>query len=459
MMSDIPSIAKAAVDLRSGELTVVELVDRCLDRIERLDGRVRAWVMVDAQGARLEARRLDALLDDGEDLGPLHGIPVGVKDIIDVADWPTKAGSPLRETHRATRDAPVVARLRETGAVLLGKTVTTQFASFDPPVTRNPWNLERSPGGSSSGSAAAVATGMCLAALGTQTGGSIIRPASYCGVAAYKPAYGALDMRGIVPLAHHLDHVGPMAQNVGDLYLLWQTLARRAPEQAIELLQVPHLDRSFETWLDSHSQTMILHPAEHPLIAEGTDAAVREVTERAFDRLRTSFRIKPIPLPASLAEVPAMHRRIMAVEAAAYHRADFERQPEAYAPNISSLIEEGLRTSAVDYADALAHQRRFRQEMLEVLTAGRREPLASVVMPSTTTTAPDPSTTGDALFNAPWSYAGLPAVTIPCGLAADGLPCGLQFVGAVAVQTLAMAGLVERVLQFSERPSIVEELS
>jgi Asp-tRNA(Asn)/Glu-tRNA(Gln) amidotransferase A subunit family amidase len=457
MMSNIPSIAKAAVDLRSGELTVVELVDRCLERIELLEGRVRAWVMVDAAGARLEARRLDALLDDGEDLGPLHGIPVGIKDLFDVAGWPTKAGSPLREDHRATRDAPVVARLREAGAIFLGKTVTTQFASFDPSPTRNPWNLDRTPGGSSSGSAAAVATGMCLAALGTQTGGSIIRPASYCGVAGYKPAYGALDMRGVVPLAHHLDHVGPIGQTVEDLYLLWQTLARRAPEQAIELLQVKHLDRSFDSWLDSHSQTMIIHPAEHPLL-ERADADVREVTAAALSKLKSSFRSEPIHLPASLAEVPMLHRRIMAVEAAAYHRETFGKVRDQYGPNISKLLDEGLATTAVDYADALAHQRRFRQEMLELLTASRREPLACIVMPSTSTAAPDKATTGDPLFVSPWSYAGLPAVTIPCGLTADGLPCGLQFVGAVAVQTLAMAGLVERVLQFNEVPPIVKEL-
>ncbi len=457
-MNDIPSIAKAAVALRSGELTVMDLVDRCLDRIENLDGRVRAWEMVDADGARQEARRLDALLDDGIDEGPLHGIPIGIKDIIDVAGWPTKAGSPLREGHLAQRDAPVVARLREAGAIVLGKTVTTQFAAFDSPVTRNPWNLERSPGGSSSGSAAAVASGMCLAALGTQTGGSIIRPASFCGVAGYKPAYGALDMRGIVPVSHHLDHVGPIARNVGDLYLLMQTLARRAPEQAIELLQLAHLDQSFETWLDSHAQTMIIHPAEHPLL-EQASAEVKSATAAALDKLRTAFRSKPIPLPASLAEVPALHRRIMAVEAAAVHREAYGKHPDQYLPTIAALIEEGLRVSAVDYADALAHQRRFRQEMLEVLTAGRREPLACIVMPSTVTAAPDPSTTGDALFNLPWSYAGLPAVTIPCGLTADGLPCGLQFVGAVAVQTLAMAGLVERVLQFNEVPPIVKELS
>jgi aspartyl-tRNA(Asn)/glutamyl-tRNA(Gln) amidotransferase subunit A len=153
-----------------------------------------------------------------------------------------------------------------------------------------------------------------------------------------------------------------------------------------------------------------------------------------------------------------MHRRIMAAEAAANHRQSFAEHRAQYAPTVAQLVEEGLSLSAVDYAEALAHQRRFRQEMLEVLTTKRREPLACIVMPSTVTPAPDTSSTGDALFNAPWSYAGLPSVTIPCGLTANGLPCGLQFVGPVAVQALAVAGLAERVLQFHERPPIVQEI-
>ena len=161
-------------------------------------------------------------------LGPLHGIPVGIKDIIDVAGWPTKCGSPLREGHVAERDAAVVTSLRKAGAIILGKTVTTEWAGFDPPPTRNPWNLDHTPGGSSSGSAAAVAAEMCLAALGTQTGGSIIRPAAFCGVAGLKPGFGEVAMDGIAPLTLHLDHVGPIARRVSDLYVVWQALAAGA---------------------------------------------------------------------------------------------------------------------------------------------------------------------------------------------------------------------------------------
>src|SRR5438045_6953120 len=187
MMPELPSIAKAAHDMREDRLRPSELVEHCLARIEQLESDVHAWVLIDPAGARREAERLDRLANDGDWLGPLHGIPIGIKDIIDVAGWPTKCGSPLREHHLADRDAVVVASLRKSGAILLGKTVTTEWACFDPPPTRNPWNLNRTPGGSSSGSAAAVATDMCLAALGTQTGGARIRPAAVCGVAVLTP--------------------------------------------------------------------------------------------------------------------------------------------------------------------------------------------------------------------------------------------------------------------------------
>ena len=180
----LPTIHEAAALLRAGKLSSGELLEKCLANIDRYEDRVRAWVLVDRERARADAKTADDELARGVDRGPLHGIPIGIKDIIDVFDWPTACGSRLWANAIARHDAPVVAKLRHAGAVLIGKTVTTQYASFDPPPTRNPWDLSRTPGGSSSGSAAAVAAGMCFAALATQTGGSITRPASYCGVPA-----------------------------------------------------------------------------------------------------------------------------------------------------------------------------------------------------------------------------------------------------------------------------------
>src|SRR5262245_10128167 len=191
----------AAADVRQGRRTPIDLLESCLARIDQLEEKVRAWVLIDRDGARATAERLTCELKQGHYRGPLHGIPVGIKDIFDVFDWPTAAGSRLWKQSIARHDSTCVRRLREAGAVLLGKAVTTQYASFDPPPTRNPWDLSRTPGGSSSGSAAALACGMCLGALGSQTGGSITRPASFCGVCGCKPTYGRVSCRGVVPLA------------------------------------------------------------------------------------------------------------------------------------------------------------------------------------------------------------------------------------------------------------------
>ena len=210
MIPLLPSVAKSVEQIRSGELDPQELVEFHLQRIRRFEDRVHAWARVDADGARREAEKAARRARDGRPLGALHGIPLGIKDIIDVQAMPTRAGSPLREKHVAPRDAGLVARLRRAGAIFLGKTVTTEFACFDPPPTRNPWNLAHTPGGSSSGSAAAVAVGMCSAAVGTQTGGSIVRPASYCGVAGFKPTSGHVSLDGVVPVSPHLDHAGPL---------------------------------------------------------------------------------------------------------------------------------------------------------------------------------------------------------------------------------------------------------
>jgi Asp-tRNA(Asn)/Glu-tRNA(Gln) amidotransferase A subunit family amidase len=186
-MPEARTITEAAPLIRRGDITPTDLLDQCLARIDQYEAKVRAWVHIDREGAFEQADRLTAELKAGQNRGPLHGIPVGVKDIIDVFDMPTGCGSKLWANSYARRDATCVARLRQAGAIILGKTVTTAYASFDPPITRNPWNLECTPGGSSSGSAAAVACGMCFGALATQTGGSITRPASYCGVYSLKP--------------------------------------------------------------------------------------------------------------------------------------------------------------------------------------------------------------------------------------------------------------------------------
>ena len=457
MMTELPTIAKAARLLREGELRPSDMVEHCLARIDQFEPQIHAWVMLDRDGARREAERLGGMLDAGEWLGPLHGIPIGIKDIIDVAGWPTRCGSPLTEGNIAARDATVVAKLRKAGAIVLGKTVTTEWACFDPSPTRNPWNLAHTPGGSSSGSAAAVALEMCVAALGTQTGGSIIRPAAYCGIAGLKPGHGDISLDGIAPVTLHLDHVGPLARTVADLYSVWQPLATEAHGSIDSLFTMKWAKHDLEFWLDCYGANKTLFVVEGPLM-ERASPEMCEVTNRAIERLKNSVWVRPLPLPDSFQNILTWHRRIMAAEAAAYHKANFPSRRDQYGPNVASLLDEGLSVAAVDYAEALIKREQLRTELATLLNT-RNDLLGCLVMPATPAPAPNSlETTGDPSFNSPWSYLGLPSLTIPCGQAANGMPCGLQFIALTMPQVFAMAGLCERILQFHERPPMLESL-
>jgi Asp-tRNA(Asn)/Glu-tRNA(Gln) amidotransferase A subunit family amidase len=455
MMPELPTIAKAAHDMREGLVRPIDLVEHCLARIEQLDSKVKAWVLVDSAGARREAERQGKLQEEEDWLGPLHGIPVGIKDIIDVAGWPTKCASPIREGHMAQRDAAVVAALRKAGAIILGKTVTTEWACFDPPPTRNPWNLDHTPGGSSSGSAAAVATEMCLAAIGTQTGGSIVRPAAFCGVAGLKPGFGELPMEGIAPLTMHIDHVGPIARRVGDLYIVWQALAAAAHGSMESMYSRRWADNDLESWIDAYGLNKTLFVLEGPLLEQAT-AEMRQLFQQALSKLKTSVSLRALPLPDSFRNVLTWHRRINVVEAAAYHRETFPSRRNQYGPWIAALLDEAQTVSSVDYAEALIRREEVRNELARLLHQ-HEDALGCLVMPATIGPAPGLDTTGVPAFNAPWSYIGWPSLTIPCGLSAGGLPVGLQFIAMTAPQVFAMAGLCERILGFHDRPKLLED--
>jgi aspartyl-tRNA(Asn)/glutamyl-tRNA(Gln) amidotransferase subunit A len=406
------TIHAAAADIRAGRLSPVDLLETCLGRIDRLEGRLRAWVLVDRDGARAEAERLTEELKRGQYRGPLHGIPVGIKDIFDVFDWPTAAGSRLWAQSVAREDATVVRKLRQAGAVFVGKTVTTPYASFDPPPTCNPWNLERTPGGSSSGSAVAVAAGMCLGATASQTGGSITRPASYCGVAGCKPTYGRVSCHGVVPLAHSMDHPGPIAGCVRDLAILLQTISGLGSHRDLVAalsgpLPRPRLGRP------------------RGLFEERADPAVRRMMDEVVSALRQrGASVEDVALPAAFSEVLGRHRVVMAVEAAQFHESRLRKHPEDYGPNITTLLEEGIACPAPEYARTKEHQHQLRAEVRACF-----HDADALLCPATTTAAPDARTTGDPAFNSPWSYTGLPVVSFPVGLSDDGLPLAVQFVG------------------------------
>ncbi|MCI0683034.1 MAG: amidase [Gemmataceae bacterium] len=421
------TLHEAAAAIRQRQATPLDLVEMCLKNIDAWEPHVHAWVFVDRDGARAEAKRLGEELQRGHCRGPLHGLPIAIKDIFDVFDWPTAAGSTLWASSVAREDSEVVKRLRQAGAIFLGKTVTTQYASFDPPVTRNPWNPKRTPGGSSSGSAAAVATLMCLGAMGSQTGGSITRPASYCGVAGVKPSYGLVPLHGILPLAPSMDHPGPIGRCVRDLVLMLQIIADPMDWTAPTASAPPLLGR-VRGMFDDRAEP-------------GARAAMNEVHARLIQAGAT---VKEISLPARFAEVTARHRTIMAVEAAAFHEPRLARHPDDYLPKIRSLLAEGLATPAPEYLRCREHQQQLSADMAACFAE-----VDALIMPATTGPAPDPTTTGDPAFNSPWSYTGLPAASFPTGQFIDGLPLALQLVGArgAEAELLAVSAWCETALQ------------
>jgi aspartyl-tRNA(Asn)/glutamyl-tRNA(Gln) amidotransferase subunit A len=441
----IPTITAAAADLRQGRRTPLDLLDACLERIDRLESRVHAWVLVDPAGARQDAERLTAEARRADWRGPLHGIPLGIKDIFDVFDWPTAGGSRLWAQSIARRDATAVRRLRQAGAVFLGKTVTTPYASFDPPPTRNPWDLTRTPGGSSSGSAAALACGMCLGALGSQTGGSITRPAAFCGVAGCKPTYGRVSLDGILPLAGSMDHPGPLARCVRDLAILLQAIAGHDPHDPQSSVRpVPDFAAALANPLPRPRLGRLRGPFD-----DLAEPVVRSLMDRVSETIRTQgAAVVDVALPAAFAEVLPRHRTVMAVEAARYHETRMRRHPDDYPPRIRGLVEDGLACPAPEYARAKEHQALLSQEMLACF-----EDVDALLTPATRGPAPDTASTGDPAFNSPWSYTGLPTVCFLAGWSPDGLPLGIQLVGRPwsEAELLGVAAWCEDALDIEKR--------
>lgn len=413
------TIQEASDSLRDYRMSSIELVEQCLNTIEQFEPEVNAWVLIDADGAREEAAVRDRELKSGQVRGPLHGIPIGIKDIVDVEGLPTLAGSSLRDNRAAEQNATVVQRLVDAGAVILGKTVTTEWASFDPSPTRNPWNVDRTPGGSSSGSAVAVALGMCIAAIGSQTGGSISRPASYCGVAGCKATHGRVSTAGVIPLSYHLDHVGPIARSVQDLAIVLSAIAG------------PDASDPWATTKEAGDLGTQMNQTTSPRLGvlrgffeEYADADARASMKQVVEKLSAAGAdLEEAPLPLSFEEFLGNHRMVMAVEAAEYHRDRFPAQHKQFGPEIGRLLREGCETDVRDYAAALAHQRLFQYQFGQLL-----DQFDALICPATTSPAPPLETTGDPRFNSPWSYAGFPTVVLPTDLASDGLPLGIQLI-------------------------------
>jgi len=435
------SAAEASRAIAAGELSPVALTDAYLDRIAALDGELHAYVLVLADEARAAAAQAAAELKQGRSRGPLHGIPIGLKDIYKTRGIRTTAGSNVYIDHLPDEDAETWVRLRAAGAILLGKQETHEFAIGGPdfslpfPPARNPWNTAHYPAGSSSGSAAAVGAGLCAAAMGSDTGGSIRGPAAYCGLIGLKPTYGRVSRRGVFPLSYTLDHCGPLTRTVEDCAMLMQVLAGHDPlDPASADIPVPDYGRALSQRLDGITIGVIRHWHERDAVAGfGQDSAPSPHYLAVFDvacRALESLGAKLVDLSLSpLVDYADANRAIMLSEAYALHERDFRERPHLFGRHMFARIGLGAFLSAADYVEAMRQRRELCLEMAKEFSR-----VDLIVSANATGPAPPIEAVGTfstferASYTAPYNITGLPALSVPIGFK-DGLPLAFQIAG------------------------------
>ena len=426
------TVAEAAQQIRQGQLSPVTLAQSLLDRIDALDPELKAWVTIDREEVLNAARQRELDLQEKGPRGPIHGVPVGVKDIFYTKGMKTAAGSKIYADFVPSYDATSVSRIKEAGGIILGKAVTTEFAMADPSPTLNPWDRGHTPGGSSSGSSVAVATRMCPAALGSQTGGSTCRPAAYNGIVGLKPTYGRISRYGVVPVSWSLDTVGILVRSVEDAAIMLQVMAGydvNDPGSAAS--PVPDYMQEMEGWERPPRIGLIKE-----FLFDRSTPEVQRHTETIAQRLaQAGAEIEEIGLPKSFATAHSCQRIISNTESAAFHEEFFRRRADDYGPKTRATIEMGMIIPGIRYIQAQRLRRQFRQDMIEMVSR------VDVVM---TPAAPAPAprgldSTGDPVFQQPWTSSGLPTIVLPsgltqagltqAGLAESGLPLAVQLGG------------------------------
>ncbi len=414
------SAVEAARRLRDGEMTSEQLVQACLDRIEEAEPEVQAWAHLDPDYALEQARARDAARQAGAACGPLHGLPVGLKDIFDTQGVPTENGTVLDAGRQPTRDCTVAGLLKEAGAVIAGKTVTTELAVFTPGKTRNPHNPAHTPGGSSSGSAAAVASNMVPLAVGTQTNGSIIRPGSYCGTVAYKPTLGQISRHGVLAQSRHLDTVGVYGRSVEDVALIGEALS--AYDDRDSDMRPRSRPRLVETVAGEPPLDPVFAFVKSPVWDQADDDA-----KEAFGEIAEFLgeACDEVELPEPFAKAVELHRTIMLGDFAKSFAGYYERGANRLSARLRDMIQEGQSVLAMDYNRAV--------DWIEVLNAGLDQVFDrydAILTPAATGEAPAGlESTGSPVFCTLWTYCGTPAVSLPLLAGANGLPIGVQLVG------------------------------
>lgn len=431
------SLAVVAGALAAGDLSVDDYLDTLLGRIAERDPAIHAFLPEEDRPGRLrrEAAALLARWPSPGERPPLFGVPLGVKDVYRVDGFPTGAGSRLPPEELAGRESEVITLLKRQGALVLGKTVSTELAYFSTGPTRNPRDPERTPGGSSSGSAAAVAAGLCPLALGTQTIGSILRPAAYCGVVGFKPTYGRISTAGVVPLAPSFDHVGLFTADVAGIAFAaaalcagWQPAHRPEGPERKPRLGIP----------------------EGPYLEAATPEGLAGF-RAACERLSAAgFEVVSIPALPDFPQLADRHLKIVAAEAARVQAGWFGRFGELYSPRTRDLILRGQSVTDEALAEALAGRAVLRSELHRLLD---RHGVDLWISPAAPGPAPQGlASTGDPVMNIPWTHAGVPALALPAGRSAEGLPLGLQIAGRWQEDEalLAAAAAIETVFPVAE---------
>ena len=434
-MSDLHKlgVVESAEMICSGALSATELMEALLARCDALDGALKVWVTLDGDAAMAAARARDRELAAEGPRGPLHGVPVGIKDIYFTRGVLTTSGSTIFADFTPDYDATTVALLKRAGAIIMGKTVTTEFACGDPSPTVSPWNAAHTPGGSSSGSAVGAAVGMFPAALGSQTGGSIVRPSSYNGIVGLKPTFGRVSRYGVYPVAESLDTMGPMVRSVADAALMLNALAGH------DINDPDSSERPITDYLQA-AQSRIKPPRiglARQFFMEQCDDETRKNTTSIAEKLQDAgAAVEDVTLPANFEAALPAQRTLMSVEGAQVHESNFAARADDYSANVRGVVEQGIATSGLTYLKAKRLQRDFRRDVHAAIQG-----YDALLMPTTPAPAP-PSreTTGDPKFQSPWTFGGFPEITLPSGLSEGGMPLGAQLVAAHFDEARLLAG-------------------
>ncbi|HBR64548.1 MAG: amidase [Dehalococcoidia bacterium] len=427
--------------LSSLEISTKELALHLLDRSEKLDPDLNVWVTMNPN--------LEIETYSQGNTSQLAGIPMGIKDIYCTRDMKTTCCSPIYEKYEPGYDAQTVKMLRDAKAVIMGKTVTTQFACGDPPPTKNPWNLSRTPGGSSSGSAVGVASGMFPAALGSQTAGSVLRPASYNGIVGFKPTYGLVSRQGVFPVALSLDTMGWFTRSVKDAAILLRYLSGYDAEDKDSVK------------VDTKSYISNTEPISRPphigivedFYYENSDRSTMKTFALLLAKLsKAGAIIETANTQLDFDSILKSHRVIMNCEAANTHKDNYEIRPDDFAPRVKEIIENGLNTPAHTYIQSKHFQQNYTRQVSKL-----SKKYDALIMPTSLSAAPTPETTGEPIFQAPWTMAGVPAISLPYELDDDGMPLGVQIISNHfnELNLLSTSMWIESVVNFTHKPPLI----